>query len=142
MTSENMWRGVREGHPTRDPGLRAADEDREAVAAVLREQHAAGRLDTDELQERMDRCYAARTLGELDGLLGDLPRPAAPGATWRPRRRVRLVPLVALLAALAAVCAVTGAHAIWLVVPVLFVSARLLRGRRGFGWTGRGCGPA
>ena len=50
----------------RNPDLRAADQDREAIADALREQHLAGRLDTDEFQERLDRCYAAKTYGELD----------------------------------------------------------------------------
>src|SRR3954465_12760264 len=57
---------------------------------ALRRHHVDGRLDTDELQERLGACYAARTLGELGPLLADLPgarRPAGgpggPGApTW------------------------------------------------------------
>jgi hypothetical protein len=63
------------------PALRASDADRERVAAALRRHHVDGRLDTDELQERLGACYAARTLGDLEPLLADLPgarRPAAP----------------------------------------------------------------
>src|SRR3954451_67458 len=62
------------------PALRASDADRERVAAALRRHHVDGRLDTDELQERLGACYAARTLGELEPLLADLPRAAARGA--------------------------------------------------------------
>ena len=56
-----------------DRSLRAADSDREAVADILREQHVAGRLDSDELQDRVDRCYAAKTYAELDAVIADLP---------------------------------------------------------------------
>jgi DUF1707 SHOCT-like domain len=53
--------------------LRAADADREQVAAVLREAAAEGRLDLSELDERLSRVYAAKTYGELEPLIGDLP---------------------------------------------------------------------
>jgi Domain of unknown function (DUF1707) len=56
------------------PKMRAGDADRELVAESLRKHHADGRLDTDELQERLGSCYHARTLAELDNLLSDLPR--------------------------------------------------------------------
>ena len=56
-----------------DRSLRAADSDREAVADILREQHLAGRLDSDELQERIDRCYSAKTYADLDAVVADLP---------------------------------------------------------------------
>ena len=55
------------------PHLRAADTDRAAVAAVLGEHMAAGRLTLDEYDERLTRAYAARTFGELDELTADLP---------------------------------------------------------------------
>lgn len=41
-----------EDYGPRDRSLRAADADRESVAEFLRDQHLAGRLDTDELPER------------------------------------------------------------------------------------------
>jgi hypothetical protein len=56
-----------------DPRIRASDADRDRVAALLREHHAAGRLTADEFNERLDQAYAARTLGELEELLADLP---------------------------------------------------------------------
>jgi hypothetical protein len=58
-----------------DPHLRAADSDRAAVATVLGEHMAAGRLRVDEYDERLSRAYAARTYGELDQLTADLPSP-------------------------------------------------------------------
>jgi hypothetical protein len=56
-----------------DPRLRASDADRDRVAALLREHHAAGRLTADEFQERLAATFAAKTMGELDELMADLP---------------------------------------------------------------------
>lgn len=56
-----------------DPRIRASDADRDRTAALLREHLAAGRLDDEEFNERLDKTYAAKTLGELDQLLSDLP---------------------------------------------------------------------
>ena len=56
-----------------DPRIRASDADRDRTAALLREHHAAGRLSAEEFNERLDQAYAAKTLGDLDQLLADLP---------------------------------------------------------------------
>ena len=56
-----------------DPRLRASDEDRERAVAALREHLAVGRLTLEEFNDRLDGAYAARTTGELDLLLADLP---------------------------------------------------------------------
>jgi uncharacterized protein DUF1707 len=53
--------------------MRASDEDRDRVAGLLQEHHAEGRLTAEEFSERMDAALHARTLGELDELLADLP---------------------------------------------------------------------
>lgn len=58
----------------RNGSLRASDADRERVAGRLRDHAVAGRLTTEELDERSGQAFAARTLGELDTLLVDLPR--------------------------------------------------------------------
>jgi len=56
-----------------DPRIRASDADRDRAAEALREHHATGRLTVEEFQDRLDRVYAAKTLGELDELMADLP---------------------------------------------------------------------
>jgi hypothetical protein len=56
-----------------DPRIRASDSDRDKTASLLREHHAAGRLTPEEFNERLDKTFAAKTLGELDDLLSDLP---------------------------------------------------------------------
>ena len=66
-----------------DATIRASDADRERVAAALREHLAAGRLTIEEFDERLDNAYAAKTLGELDQVMADLPATdpgQAPGA--------------------------------------------------------------
>jgi hypothetical protein len=67
----------------RDPGLRASDAERETAVSALREHGAAGRLDVEELEQRIGAAYAACTHGELQALLRDLPSAAAPPARRR-----------------------------------------------------------
>jgi hypothetical protein len=57
-----------------DPGIRASDEERESTVSLLREHGAAGRLDVEELEQRVGSAYGARTRGNLTALLDDLPR--------------------------------------------------------------------
>ena len=111
-----------------DPKLRAADADREATAEQLRRGHAEGRLDTNELQQRLERCYEAKTLGELHQLVTDLPRADAGEQASRPRfapLRWRLAPLVPVLIALLAICALTSHHAFWVLIPLAFLVYRM-----------------
>ncbi|MES9538967.1 DUF1707 domain-containing protein [Spirillospora sp. NPDC049024] len=56
-----------------NPEIRASDADRDRVAASLREHCAEGRITMDELQERLDAVYAAKTLGQLQEVTSDLP---------------------------------------------------------------------
>jgi hypothetical protein len=56
-----------------DPALRVSDEEREAAAVEIREHFAQGRLDTDELSDRLERAYAARTREDLLAVRADLP---------------------------------------------------------------------
>ena len=70
----------RDAGDQRRASLRASDADREQFVEALRQHHAEGRLTVEELTERTERAYAARTLGDLDALATDLPplrRPAA-----------------------------------------------------------------
>src|SRR3954451_24554648 len=94
------------------PGLRASDAERERVAEALRRHHLDGRLDTEELQERLERCYAARTDAQLQAVLRDLPaeRPAdRPALTRGPAAGLPPVAVVLLVAL--ALAATAGAIA-------------------------------
>jgi hypothetical protein len=53
--------------------MRAADTDRQRVADALRRALDEGRLDLHEYDERLQQTYTAKTYGDLDGLLADLP---------------------------------------------------------------------
>ncbi|MBV9944947.1 MAG: DUF1707 domain-containing protein [Solirubrobacterales bacterium] len=67
------------GDAPRDPDLRASDEQRERAAREIREHFAAGRLTDEELGDRLQAAYSARTEHDLSRLLSDLPNlPAAP----------------------------------------------------------------
>jgi Domain of unknown function (DUF1707) len=59
-----------------DPNLRASDADRDRVAELLRRHVADGRLTMEEFHTRLDACLAAKTYGELDALVADLPSPS------------------------------------------------------------------
>jgi hypothetical protein len=81
-----------------DPRIRASDADRDRATALLREHHAAGRLTAEEFHERMDKALDAKTLGEIDELMADLPAidlyqlPAASLRRGAPGSRRSLMP--------------------------------------------------
>ena len=54
-------------------GYRVGDADRNRTADLLKEAHAAGYLTLEEVDERLGSALAARTRGELDRLVADLP---------------------------------------------------------------------
>lgn len=57
-----------------DPSaLRISDEDRHQVAEVLRQAAGEGRIDLEELDERLEATYAAKTYGDLVPITADLP---------------------------------------------------------------------
>jgi uncharacterized protein DUF1707 len=97
--------------------LRASDSDREHVAERLRHATAEGRLSTTELEHRLSTALTARTYGELDRLIRDLPGKRAVG---RARNyAVAAATVVAVIVAVAAIAAIvtlvlTGI-AIWMV---------------------------
>lgn len=70
--------------------LRATDEDRDRAAGTLRRACQVGCLTLDELEERLESAYAARTLGELAALQDDLPSPLpVPAGSASPAARGR-----------------------------------------------------
>ena len=94
-------------------GYRVGDADRDRTADLLKEAHAAGYLTLEEADERLGTALAARTRGELDRLVADLPpewrarqERGQPSAEPPPRQRQRptlpaevvwLVPLVMVI---------------------------------------------
>ena len=111
--------------------LRAADADRDEVAERLRKAAVEGRIDGDELEERLHLALRARTYGELRRLVGDLPvagrrsrRPRSPALTVL----VGAALAVAVIVAAVLVLALIALAAAWWVVWVLVWFT--LRGRR------------
>jgi Domain of unknown function (DUF1707) len=124
-------------------GYRVGDADRNRIADLLKEAHAAGYLTLEEVDERLGTALAARTRGELDRLVADLPpewrasQQPSPPAARRPRQRpafppevVWLVPLLVVVAGLLTLAVLTrGFFFPW---PLLFIFFAF--GRRRAGW--------
>jgi hypothetical protein len=53
--------------------MRVSDADRHQVAEVLREAAGEGRIDLDELDQRLEAAYSAKTYADLAPLTADLP---------------------------------------------------------------------
>ena len=123
----------------RHSSLRASDADRDAVAERLRQAAVEGRIDADELEQRLHSALRARTYGELDRLLGDLP--AKPVKWERPRRGVApaagfaavmvLRAVVALVVLGAILVAAAATFAWWMLGLIVFIAIRSGHGCRG-----------
>ena len=130
MTNQDLWYRI----AGREPDIRAADADRERIAERLRRAHAEGRLDLTEFQERLERCYEAKMLGELAELVRDLPRAdehadrAALG--WLVPWRLAFAPLALILIILSIASAGHGHHLFWLWIPLVFLVWRMSWWRR------------
>jgi DUF1707 SHOCT-like domain len=57
-----------------EPGVRASDDDRDAVLRALEQHTAVGRLSLDEFDHRSTAALAAVTLDDLSALVADLPK--------------------------------------------------------------------
>jgi hypothetical protein len=104
--------------------LRASDADREQVAERLRKAAGEGRLLAEELEERLGEVFSARTYGELDAVVVDLPRgealqrarsrtlPKIPATPVSALALVVVIPVVVALV-IAAVVVVATLFAAW-----------------------------
>jgi hypothetical protein len=118
--------------------IRASDADREHVADRLRRAAGEGRLRTEELEQRLEAALGARTYGQLDAVVRDLPgrRLTVPSQALARRPRGALGVTLAMLATLAVLVTVlfiaTGVFAGWL----LWIAFGwfFMRGRRRRAW--------
>ncbi|ORT61453.1 DUF1707 domain-containing protein [Streptomyces sp. CB03238] len=69
-----------------EPAIRASDADRDRIADILRDALAEGRIDAEEHGERIDAVYRAKTVGELEPLVQDLPAARGPRQEPSPRQ--------------------------------------------------------
>jgi hypothetical protein len=132
------------------PAFRVSDQQREQAAQEIREHFAAGRLSEDEMGDRLDAAYRAKTDHELSAIRADLPAlPATPAqqkaeiAQRRAHLQRRLLQQAGGGLSAFAVCTViyfaAGSHhgqfwPIWILIVVLLP---LLRG----GWQLYGPAP-
>ncbi|SEB52524.1 Cell wall-active antibiotics response 4TMS YvqF [Nocardioides exalbidus] len=88
--------GEIENRPHDPSQMRISDADRQRVADVLRDAAGDGRLDLDELEERLELTFAAKTYGELVPITLDLQAtgPVAPPAASPVRRPQPQLPMV------------------------------------------------
>ena len=135
-----------------NPSIRASDADRDRIATALRENLAEGRLTTEEFDDRLDKALAAKTLGELQGLMADLPgtgisrradaspdraegNPPSKRSRLYPARRTAWELLFTFGVLVLVIFLISGAHAslafLWVVaaLAVLIVARRITGGR-------------
>lgn len=136
--------------------LRIGDAERSAAADRLARHFSHGRLDQDELDDRLGRVMRATTAGDLTEVFADLPadepvtaavaagqpRPAAAGRPYpvrgrRRRGRAVIVLVVCIIAAISVAHAL--AHSIVFLAVVALAAALWLRSRR---VRGRGSPPS
>ncbi|HET9720572.1 MAG TPA: DUF1707 domain-containing protein [Solirubrobacteraceae bacterium] len=112
---------------TRRSSILASDSDRERVAERLRQAATEGRILAHELEERVARALRARTYGELDALVADLPGASAPvrgrsATTLRLARAHPVAAVVVLVTLTLMVCiaaAVMAFSGVWMLFVVL-----------------------
>jgi hypothetical protein len=100
-----------------EPALLASDAERDAAAERLRRAAGEGRLAPEELEQRLGVALGARTRGELDAVVADLP--AARRRRKRATRRSDLPVYLAVSLLLVAIWALTGMGYFWPAWPIL-----------------------
>jgi hypothetical protein len=124
MSTTSVWQEFSADPRDRaNASLRASDADRDLIRRVLADGYAEGRLDRDELDERVDAAGVARLLGDLPPLIDDLVPTALVSGTTRaleaiPQRAVARWEKQRREAVWSFLSASTICWAIWLVVGV------------------------
>jgi len=124
--------------------MRVSDADRDRAVSELSEHFQAGRLTSEEFDERSGLALRARTGSDLSALFADLPQPGAPATPATPvavgggppvprvSRPLLAAPVVIALAVLAAIFASGhGSHYLGFPIPVLIVLFVVLHRGRG-----------
>jgi uncharacterized membrane protein len=129
-----FWLGGPRWSGSYDPSIRVSDAERTEISDILSKHYAEGRLDDAEFRVRLDKALAAKTRGDLSGLLTDLP----PLQGQEPRRRSRLAPrawwgftmMAMVFLGLWVASAITTPHIPW----VLFLVVAWILWRHRFGY--------
>jgi uncharacterized protein DUF1707 len=116
------------------PDLLVSDSDRARVTSQLREHYEAGRLTLEEFQDRLDEAQAARTEGQLQNVLRQLPVAKLPTVKLRDTRWQSLALQYALVNVVTiCVWLFSGAHGgfwpKWVLLGTLFMFMRRMAAR-------------
>ena len=84
--------GEIENRPPDPSMLRISDNDRQKVAEVLRDAAGEGRIDLEELDERLELTWGAKTYADLVPITADLQLPAHPQPARAPAPRPSYIP--------------------------------------------------
>ncbi len=115
--------------PPERPEMRIGDAEREHTAGLLGQHFTMGRLTMNELQDRLDAVYTARTRADATDLLADLPaEPQSHDVAARPPRRTPRTPWTPW--------ALTGA-----ICLLVWIATSLAQGRPLLFWPGWVIGP-
>lgn len=100
-----------------DPSLlRVSDADRHSVAEILRTAAGEGRLDLDELDQRLEAAYTAKTYADLVPITADLPAVPGTASPALPRPTAPAVPATSHDASVAIMSGVSR-RGLWQVPP-------------------------
>ncbi|UYM04852.1 DUF1707 SHOCT-like domain-containing protein [Solicola gregarius] len=91
-----------------DPSTRARDSDRDRAVAQLDEAYVDGQLSDAERSLRVSQALAARTIGDLDGLVEDLQGAGSPATIGRRRTIAVIVAATGATVLIAVVGAITA----------------------------------
>jgi hypothetical protein len=99
--------------------VRASDAEREEVVTALRTHAGDGRLGIEELDQRIEAAYAAKTRRELVALTNDLPRAPRPLGDQRREFAEHVRLYLTVMGLLVVIWALTGMGYFWPVWPIV-----------------------
>ena len=131
-----------ESPPTQKTPLRIGDAERDRAISALGDHFAAGRLNTEEFEQRVDQAIRARFSEDLEPLFVDLPRTAEPNTESQSHQRsdatlawspvVWFAPLIVICAVVAAVI-LSAPWLVWMFIWVFLITGFFRHRRRHFG---------
>ena len=134
--------GPMESKPAQKTPLRIGDAERDRAISELGDHFAAGRLTTEEFEQRVDQAIRARFNDDLEPLLIDLPRTAEPSVESQSNHRsdahlawspvLWFAPLLVVCAVVAAVI-LSAPWLVWMFLWVFLITGFFRRRRRYFG---------
>jgi hypothetical protein len=134
--------GPTESKPPQKTSLRIGDAERDRAIAELGDHFAAGRLSTEEFEQRVDEAIKARFNNDLEPLFTDLPRAPEPSVESRSNQRsdaylawspvLWFAPLLVVCAVVAAVL-LSAPWLVWMFLWLFLITGFFRRRRHHFG---------